>query len=48
LSVNDNVYGIKNMHTIRKTIEKISKKPEDVLSDYILSKYSNLEFWRSK
>jgi sulfotransferase len=47
LIINDNVYGIKDMHTIRKTIKKVSKKPEDVLSDYILSKYSNYEFWRN-
>jgi len=46
LVIRDDVYGIKDMHTIRKTIKKISKKPEDVLSDYILSKYSNYEFWR--
>jgi sulfotransferase len=48
LVVNDDVYGIRNMHTIRKTIKKISQKPEDVLSDYVLSKYSNYEFWRDK
>jgi len=47
LIVNDDVYGIKDMHTIRKSIKKISQKPEDVLSDYILSKYSNYEFWRN-
>lgn len=31
-----------NMHDIRPKLSKVSKKPEDVLSDYILSKYSNI------
>jgi sulfotransferase len=48
LIVNDDVYGIKDMHTIRSTIKKVSKKPETVLSDYVLSKYSNYEFWRDR
>jgi sulfotransferase len=32
----------KNMHKVRKQLKKISKKPEDVLSDYIINKYSNI------
>jgi sulfotransferase len=35
-----------DLHTIRKTISNQSFKPKDVLSDYIIQKYSNLEFWR--
>ena len=31
-----------NMHEIRPKLSKVSKKPEDVLSDYVLSKYSNI------
>ena len=31
-----------NLHDIRPKISKVSKKPEDVLSDNILSKYSNI------
>ena len=47
LIINDDVYGIKDMHTIRSTIKKVSKNPKNVLSDYVLSKYSNYEFWRN-
>lgn len=32
----------KNLHTVRKKINKISKKPEQVLSEYIINKYSNM------
>jgi sulfotransferase len=32
----------KDMHKVRKQLKKISKKPEDVLSDYIINKYSNI------
>lgn len=37
----------KNLHEIRKTLEKPSTKPEDILSDYILSKYSKLDFYKT-
>lgn len=46
----DNDFGANlppDMHTIRKSLEKISPKLEDVLSPYILNKYSNLELWRN-
>jgi sulfotransferase len=35
----------KDLHDVRLTLSKVSKKPEDVLSDYVLTKYSNIEFW---
>jgi hypothetical protein len=35
----------KNLHTVRKKINKISKDPEQVLSEYIINKYSNIG-WR--
>jgi len=35
-----------NLHQVRSKLNKTSPKPESVLSDYVLSKYSNLEFWR--
>lgn len=35
-----------DMHKVRKKLSKKSIKPENILSDYILSKYSNLETWR--
>jgi sulfotransferase len=31
-----------NLHEIRPKLSKVSKKPEDVLSDYVLNKYSNI------
>ena len=35
----------KNMHEVRKEIKKISKDPKDILSDYVINKYSNIG-WR--
>ena len=32
----------KNLHTVRKKINKISKDPKQVLSEYIINKYSNI------
>jgi sulfotransferase len=44
---NDEVLGQpKNIHAIRSKINKVSKDPKDVLSDYVLNKYSNMEWWR--
>jgi sulfotransferase len=40
------IYGLSDMHEVRKEVRKTSKRPEEVLSDYILNKYSNMEFWR--
>ena len=31
-----------NLHEIRPKLSKVSKKPEDVLSDYVLNKYGNI------
>jgi sulfotransferase len=42
----DDQWYLKDMHYIRKEVKKKSKKPEDVLSSYILNKYSNLEYWK--
>ena len=42
----DDQWYLKDMHYVRKEVKKKSKKPEDVLSDYILNKYSNLEYWK--
>lgn len=33
-------------HKIRPILKKTSPKPESILSDYVISKYSNMEFWR--
>lgn len=43
----DTIYGLDNMHEVRKNILKVSLRPEQVLSPYILNKYSGLEFWRN-
>jgi hypothetical protein len=34
------------MHEVRKQVKRTSKRPEEVLSDYVLNKYSGMEFWR--
>ena len=39
--------GIKHLHTIRPTIEKISRRPEDVFLPETIKRYSGLEFWRA-
>jgi hypothetical protein len=36
-----NVFGIPTLHTIRQEISKSSTKPEEVLSNYVIQKYSN-------
>lgn len=43
----DRIYGLDGMHEVRKNISKVSLRPEQVLSPYILNKYSGLEFWRN-
>jgi hypothetical protein len=40
-SSDKDVYGIPTLHTIRPQITKSETKPEDVLSDYVIQKYSN-------
>ena len=42
----DDQWYLKDMHHVRKEVKKKSKKPEDVLSSYILNKYNNLEYWK--
>ena len=39
--------GIKHLHTIRLTIQKISRRPEDVFLPETIKRYSGLEFWRA-
>lgn len=40
------VYGFSDMHEVRSKLKSISKKPEEVLSENILEKCKNTEFWR--
>lgn len=42
----DDQWYLKDMHHVRQKLEKKSKKPEDILSDYVLNKYNNLEYWK--
>jgi sulfotransferase len=44
--LDNEIYALKDMHYVRKELKKVSKKPEDVLSDYILNKYSKQEYWK--
>jgi sulfotransferase len=42
----ESLTGIKDLHTIRPTIQKVSRRPEDVLLPETIKRYSGLEFWR--
>ena len=39
-------WNLKDMHYVRNKVKKTSKKPEDVLSPFILNKYKKLEYWK--
>jgi hypothetical protein len=45
---NDDMYGLPTMHDVRIKVGKDinTLKPEEVLSERILKKYSGMEFWR--
>ena len=42
----DSLTRIKHLHTIRPTVQKISRRPEDVFLPETIRRYSGLEFWR--
>ena len=42
----DDQWHLKDMHHVRKKLEKKSKNPQDILSADILNRYSNLEYWK--
>lgn len=42
----DDQWYLKDMHHVRCKLEKQSKKPEEVLSENILNKYKNMEYWK--
>jgi sulfotransferase len=46
-SLDYEVYGIPDLHKVRPEIKKTSPKVEEVLSNEIIKKYKNLEFWRN-
>jgi sulfotransferase len=43
----DKIYGIKGLHDIRPEISRRNIDKKEILSPYILNKYSGLEFWRN-
>lgn len=43
----ENVHRIPGLHTIRPTVEPVPYAAKQVLGDFLLQKYSNLELWRN-
>ena len=43
----DNVYGLIGQHDVRSSISRRNIDKTKVLSEYVLNKYSNQEFWRN-
>ena len=39
------VYGLPTMHEVRPTVEKTSKHYSEVLSEEVINKYINMDFW---
>lgn len=39
-------YGFSDMHKVRSTLSKKSVNPAEILSEHLLEKYKNAEFWR--
>lgn len=42
----DRVYGLQGMHDVRSSISPRKLPTEEILSPYVVNKYSGLEFWR--
>jgi sulfotransferase len=45
---NDEVYKLDNMHLVRNKVEKIHRDNSKYLSEYVMNKYSHMEFWRQR
>jgi sulfotransferase len=43
----DKIYGVDGMHDVRPSVSRRKINKEEVLSPYVLNKYSNMEFWRN-
>jgi sulfotransferase len=43
----DKIYGMQGLHDVRKLISRREINKEEILSPYVLNKYSGLEFWRN-
>jgi len=41
-----NVYGLPDMHEVRKEVKSASKDPREVLPDQVIQDVNGLEFWR--
>ena len=39
------VYGLPTMHEVRKKVEKTSRHYSEVLSEAVINKYKNMDFW---
>jgi sulfotransferase len=42
----EKIYGFADMHEVRQEVKSIAKRPEEILSEEILEKCKNTEFWR--
>lgn len=42
----DRVYGLRGLHEVRPSVSRREINKYEVLSPYVLNKYSGLEFWR--
>jgi sulfotransferase len=43
----DRVYGLQGLHDVRSSISRREIDKKEILSEYVLNKYSGLEFWRN-
>lgn len=43
---NDEIYGLRGMHDIRKTLSPTAISIQETLPPRVITKYSNMEFWR--
>ena len=43
----DKVYGLEGMHDVRTEVSRRKINKNEILSPYVLNKYSNMEFWRA-
>jgi sulfotransferase len=39
------VYGLSTMHELKSKLEKTNRSYENVLSEKVINKYKNLDFW---
>jgi sulfotransferase len=43
---NESQWNLNDMHDIRNKLQKTSNNPEKILSDYVLTKYNKMEYWK--